>query len=167
MNKLEENIARMEKELAAMKAALESKKHKGVALGKAEKLWWLDSGGYASTNMTFFSSSSTMRQGNFFTSKEAAEKESERRELVQKMRIAAHEAGGVDWADLESSKYYPTWGVASNVYDVRDYTSHINSSLPHFPSSESLVDFMATLTLDQACLLICGLDTWLSLCEVD
>ena len=165
VQQLEENIARMEKQLEEMKTALKDKmRGDGVALEKADKLWFLNPAGDALI-IKCTPAVDVVNQGHYFTSKEAAMKESERRGLVQKMRIAAHEAGGVDWGEtLFGSKYFPYWSrdfkdpkLENSVkYGMTGFERF--SQLPHFPTEESLKGFIETLTKEQQKLLICGVD---------
>ena len=154
------NIARMEKELEEMKASLENMpddkpQRDGVALdlvsGDVVSLYSCGSICY-NVPVPY-----ELEQGNVLTSPEAARKEGKRRELVQRMRVAANEAGGVDWEDT-SLKYYPVYSVAENLYTTRPAVAIRTSQLPHFPTEESLEVFMDSLSKEEQKLLICGLD---------
>ena len=157
------NIARMEKELEEMKASLENMpddkpQRDGVALDIASASCNILSSGNVGT---FVGASDLttrhLNQGGLFTTREAAEKEIQRRKLVQRMRVAANEAGGVDWGD-NSLKYYPVYSEAENLYTIWPATYIRSSQLPHFPTEESLETFMDSLSKEEQKLLICGLD---------
>ena len=105
-----------------------------------------------------YQGSRVLEQGNYFTSLKAAQLESKRRELVQKMRIAADEAGGVDWNNLLEYKYHPCYDFEREDVFI-SYRYHSRScQLPHFPDRGSLEHFLADLTKHEERLLICGLD---------
>ena len=159
------NIARMEKELEEMKASLENMPddkppRDGVALDWGGDRFVVDGvGNIAILQSKHYWPDSTLRHGSTFTTREAAEKEVQRRKLVQRMRVAANEAGGVDWEDTSTEKYYPKYRLGGKCNKLRVCCKWIRSSqLPHFPTEESLETFMDSLSKEEQKLLICGLD---------
>ncbi len=158
------NIARMEKELEEMKASLENMpddkpQRDGAALDWGGDRFVVDGVGNISTLQSkYYWPDSTLRHGSTFTTREAAEKEIQRRNLVQRDGAAANEAGGVDWEDTPTEKWFPEYRLDGEYYTTCCAVLLRSSQLPHFPTEESLENFMDSLSEEEQKLLICGLD---------
>lgn len=121
MNNTEQRIAELQKQLDELKASLEKKEDRLWVPQIGESYWFVDNDAEATTETYVDSNISYDRvlYGNFFKTKEQAERHAKRLKLYNKLwRLAEHLNG--DWV--------PDWN-STNVTDYKYYIIYVRNKI--------------------------------------
>lgn len=89
-----------------------------------------------------------IKQGNAFHDRESAEREVKRRDIMQRVRVAASESGECDWGDVTTHRYSIVFDHDPKVRDLVVMTSTYYQAIGsiYFATREAAQAFIDSLT---------------------